>query len=134
LSWPSEVEQPKDNTIVENQAKEKIVAMAGQKVTALRQSSAWKVIASNDPAIIIPEKEPLILKGFNMLPTEKGDLCNDVWNLTLMDWKVKVTLMSEAVQASQSKTQIFSKAEFLIWLRFLLQLQNLLSGVVIYFQ
>jgi hypothetical protein len=47
---------------------------------------------------------------------------------------VKVTLMSEAVQASQSKTQIFSKAEFLIWLRFLLQLQNLLSGVVIYFQ
>jgi len=54
------------------------VAMAGQKVTALRQSSAWKVIASNDPAIIIPEKEPLILKGFNILPTKKGDLCNYV--------------------------------------------------------
>jgi hypothetical protein len=69
---PTEKEQPKDYTAIKKLAKEKIAAMVGQEVTVSSKSSGaitWKVIASLDPPVIIPESEPMVkygLKDFNL--------------------------------------------------------------------
>jgi len=76
---PSEDQQPKDYAAIKQQAKEKIAAMVGHEITVSTRSNAaitWKVIASNDPTEIIPEKESIQygLKGFAIENYKKSDI------------------------------------------------------------
>jgi hypothetical protein len=122
---PSEDQQPKDYATIKQQAKEKIAAMVGHEITVSTRSNGaitWKVIASNDPTEIIPEKESIQygLKGFAIENYKKSDIFVSIFlKVAFKNWKEKVVKMNEAVQASKSKVRDFTQSEFLMGLAIL---------------
>ncbi len=78
----------------------------------------WKVIASHDPPVIIPESDSMVkygLKDFKLGQYKKSKILTSIFlKLSFKDWKSKVAKMNEAVEASKAKTRQFSPAEFLV--------------------